>query len=125
LEPHIQLVLTGRTAFAQNMRGGIFSHHIWRFADLATRLEFLLAGFGWCFMPRHLVEEHIAAGRLRRLELFEIEPATFRLYVVSERGRRLGRAGRWLVADLRERLKGCPGSFMMKPEGGAFPRAAE
>jgi hypothetical protein len=31
------------------------------------------------------------------------------MHVVHERGRNLGRAGRWLVADLRERLKGCPG----------------
>jgi DNA-binding transcriptional LysR family regulator len=111
LEAGIQLVLTGRTAFAQNLRGGIFSHQIWRFADLATRLEFLLAGFGWCFMPRHLVEEHVAAGRLKQLTLFERETPEFRIYVVSERGRRMGRAGRWLVADLRERLKTCPGAF--------------
>jgi DNA-binding transcriptional LysR family regulator len=130
LEPHIQLVLTGRNAFAQNLRGGIFSLHIWRFADLMTRLEFLLGGFGWCFMPRHLVEEHIAAGRLKRLALFEEEVPQFRLYVVSERGRRLGRAGRWLVADLRERLQGCPGSFGVaaRPRedmATIFPRAAE
>ena len=108
LEPHVQLVLTGRTAFAQNLRGGIISHQLWRFADLTTRLEFLLAGFGWCNMPWHMVEDHIAAGRLKRLAIAEEEPAEFRLYVVSERGRALGRAGRWLVADLRERLKGCP-----------------
>lgn len=123
LEPHIQLVLTGRTAFAQNLRGGIYSLHIWRFADLTTRLEFLLAGFGWCFMPGHLVEDHIVAGRLRRLTLFEIEPVVFRVYVVSERGRRLGRAGRWLVADLRERLKTCPG--VAAKRATTLPQAAE
>jgi len=112
LEPHVQLVLTGRTAFAQNLRGGIISRHLWRFADLATRLEFLLAGFGWCNMPRHMVEEHISAGRLKRLAIAEEEEAPeFRIYVASERGRELGRAGKWLVADLRERLKTCPGSF--------------
>src|SRR5271163_1383505 len=60
LEPHVQLVLTGRTAFAQNLRGGIISHHVWRFADLATRLEFLLAGFGWCNMPWHMIEALVA-----------------------------------------------------------------
>ncbi len=49
LEPHMQLVLTDRTPLhPQNSHGGIISHHIWRFADLSTRLEFLLAGFGWC-----------------------------------------------------------------------------
>ena len=112
LEPHIQLVLTGRTAFAQNLRGGIISHHIWRFADLATRLKFLLGGFGWCFMPRHLIEDHVAAGRLKRLVLFDPHPPEFRIHVVSGRGRRLGKAGRWLVADLRERLTTCPESFI-------------
>jgi DNA-binding transcriptional LysR family regulator len=110
LEPHVQLVLTGRTAFAQNLRGGIISRHLWRFADLATRLEFLLAGFGWCNMPQHMIEAHVAAGRLMRLTIADEEPSPeFRLYVASERGRELGRAGKWLVADLRERLKTCPG----------------
>ena len=112
LEPHVQLVLTGRTAFAQNLRGGVVSHHVWRFADLATRLEFLLAGFGWCNMPWHMIEEHVAAGRLKRLVIAEQDPVAFRLYVVSERGRKFGRAGRWLVADLRERLKTCPGPLL-------------
>jgi DNA-binding transcriptional LysR family regulator len=119
LEPHVQLVLTGRTAFAQNLRGGIISHHVWRFADLATRLEFLLAGFGWCNMPWHMIEEHVAAGRLKRLEIAEDEPVPFRLYVVSERGRKFGRAGRWLVADLRERLKTCPTALLS--EGNHLP----
>ena len=71
---YVQLVLTGRTAFAQNLRGGIISHHVWRFADLATRLEFLLAGFGWCNMPWHMIEAHVAAGRLKRLVIAEEQP---------------------------------------------------
>ena len=104
LEPYTQLVLTDRTPLTQNLHGGIVGHHIWRFADLATRLDFLLAGFGWCNMPAHLVEEHIAAGRLKRLEIAERDAFEFRLHVVHERGREIGRAGRWLIADLRERL---------------------
>jgi DNA-binding transcriptional LysR family regulator len=112
LEAHVQLVLTGRNAYAQSLRGGVVSPHVWRFADLTTRLEFLLAGFGWCNMPLHLVQDHIAAGRLKRLELVHAEPPPeFPIFVVSPRDRPLGRAGRWLVADLRERLKGCPSAF--------------
>jgi molybdate transport repressor ModE-like protein len=106
LEPHVQLVLTDRTPLTQHIGGGIVSHHIWRFADLATRLEFLLAGFGWCNMPAHMVADHIAAGRLKRLETAEHGAIEFRVHVVHERGREIGRAGRWLVADLRERLAG-------------------
>ena len=107
LEPHVQLVLTDRAPLTQRtIGGGIVGHHIWRFADLATRLEFLLAGFGWCNMPAHLVADHIAAGRLKRLETAENAPRTFHVHVVHERGREIGRAGRWLIADLRERMDG-------------------
>jgi DNA-binding transcriptional LysR family regulator len=112
LEAHVQLVLTGRNAYAQSLRGGVVSPHIWRFVDQTTRLEFLLSGFGWCNMPLHLVEEHVVAGRVARLEILPGEPPPeFPLYVVNPRARPLGRAGRWLAADLRERLKSCPTSF--------------
>jgi DNA-binding transcriptional LysR family regulator len=108
LEPQVQLVLTDRTPLSQNIHGGIVSHTVWRFADLSTRLEFLLAGFGWCNMPEHMVQPHIDAGRLKRLVTGERDAFDFRMHVVNERGREIGRAARWLIADLRERLHGCP-----------------
>jgi len=110
LEPHVQLVLTDRTSLTQNTQAGVVGRHIWRFADLATRLEFLIAGFGWCNMPLHMVEGPIAAGRLKRLVIADHVPAELPIYAVHERGRALGRASRWLVGDLRERLKTCPGA---------------
>jgi DNA-binding transcriptional LysR family regulator len=110
LEPHVQLVLTDRTPLTQNLSGGIVSRHIWRFADLTTRLDFLLAGFGWCNMPSHMVSGHVQAGRLKRLRIAHQEEIALPLYVVHERGRAPGRAGRWLIADLRERMKTCPGA---------------
>jgi DNA-binding transcriptional LysR family regulator len=107
LEPHVQLVLTDRTPLTNNnIGGGIVSHHIWRFADLSTRLEFLLAGFGWCNMPVHMVAEHIETGRLKRLATAERDWVEFRIHVVHERGREIGRAGRWLINDLRQRMNG-------------------
>jgi DNA-binding transcriptional LysR family regulator len=123
LEPHVQLVLTDRTSMTQNMQGGVVGPHIWRFADLATRLEFLLAGFGWCNMPRHMVEAHIAGGRLKRLAIADHVPVELPIYVVHERGRALGRASRWLVGDLRERLKTCPGATQRA--GGPTPADAD
>ncbi|HKN29105.1 MAG TPA: LysR family transcriptional regulator [Roseiarcus sp.] len=104
LEPHVQLVLTDRTPLTQNFSGGIVSHHVWRFADLSTRLEFLLAGFGWCRMPSHLVLGPIAEGRLKALELAEFSSFQFLAHVVHVRGREIGRAGRWLIEDLRARM---------------------
>jgi DNA-binding transcriptional LysR family regulator len=124
LEPQVQLVLTDRTPLTQNVFGGIVSRHVWRFADLPTRLDFLLAGFGWCNMPIHLVSEHIAAGRLKRLEVANRGEHALPVYVVHKRGRSLGRAGRWLIADLRERLKSCPSAYQ-DAERGLAAEAAE
>lgn len=117
LEPHTQLVLTGRTDFARNLHGGVVSRQIWRFADLTTRLDFLLAGFGWCNMPLHMVEPYLREGRLKRLALADEVPFVFRVYVVTERGRQFGRAGRWLIQDLRARITRCPSSLALdQPE---------
>jgi DNA-binding transcriptional LysR family regulator len=111
LEPHVQLVLTDRTPLTQNFSGGIISRQIWRFADLSTRLDFLLAGFGWCNMPVHMVEPHVAAGRLKKLEVADRDEFSMPIYVVHQRGREPGRASRWLIADLRERAKTCPSAY--------------
>jgi DNA-binding transcriptional LysR family regulator len=107
LEPEIQLVLTDRTPLTQHLRGGIVSRRIWRFADISTRMEFLLEGFGWCNMPEHMVRNAIEEGRLKALKLAERDPFQFRVHVVHVRGREIGRAGRWLIEDLRGRLDYC------------------
>jgi DNA-binding transcriptional LysR family regulator len=124
LEPQVQLVLTDRTPLTQNWIGGIVSRRLWRFADLATRLDFLLAGFGWCNMPSHMVADNVAAGRLKKLTIAGQEEVALPLYVVHERGRAPGRAGRWLVADLRERMKTCPGGHRRDPAKLAAPEIA-
>lgn len=107
LERHLQLVLTDRTTLSAGFSGSVIGAQIWRFADQGNRLEFLLGGFGWCHMPLHLVERHIAAGRLKRLDVAEHRGLGFRfpVHVVHLRGRPPGPAGRWLVDDLAQRLQ--------------------
>ncbi|MEQ8701777.1 MAG: LysR family transcriptional regulator [Bauldia litoralis] len=110
LEREVQLVLTDRTSIADGLSGGIISHRKWRFADLTTRLEFLLAGFGWCRrMPTHMVREHIASGRLKVLDLKEQSGPDLAIHIVYVRGRPPGRAGRWLIDHLRKELQDCVG----------------
>jgi DNA-binding transcriptional LysR family regulator len=115
LARHVQLVWTDRSP--SGVSGGIVSSRVWRFADLGSRLEYLLAGFGWCNMPMHMVETHIAAGRLNRLELKEHGGRLrgFPLYVVHKRNHPPGRAGRWLIDDLRKRFP--DGEYLDAPRG--------
>ncbi len=126
LERHVQLILTDRSALSAGVSGGIVSPRIWRFVDLSSRLEYLLAGFGWGNMPLHLVEEHIAAGRLKRLDLKEHygRLVSIHIHVVHERGRPPGRAGRWLVDDLRKRLPAADGDTIDLPAQDTSDSAA-
>jgi DNA-binding transcriptional LysR family regulator len=113
LEQQVQLVVTDRSPLSQNLKGAIYSARVWRFADFSTRLDYLLAGFGWCHMPWHMVRDHIRAGRLKQLEISQSEGFTLEIHVVCQRGHRLGPASRWLIDDLRKRLadwKPCDGS---------------
>jgi DNA-binding transcriptional LysR family regulator len=113
LEQQIQLVVTDRSPLTQNLKGGIYSARIWRFADFSSRLDYRLAGFGWCHMPWHMVHEHIRAGRLKRLEIRQSEGLTMAIHVVRQRGTRPGPASRWLIEDVRKRLANgepCAGS---------------
>jgi DNA-binding transcriptional LysR family regulator len=123
LEQQIQLVVTDRSSLTPNLKGGIYSARIWRFADFATRLEYLLGGFGWCHMPWHMIRKHIRAGRLRQLDISQSKGMTMPVHVVRQRGARLGPASRWLIADLQQRLTDwnpCEGS----PEAAGRARRA-
>ena len=113
LERHVQLVLTDRSPLTAGMQSGILSTRTWRFVDLHARLEFLLAGFGWCNMPVHMVRDDLAAGRLKALDIGEAPRRSFPLHVVHERGRKPGRAGRWLIDDVRKRMTQCVGAGVL------------
>ena len=102
LGEHVQLILTD----PQQKPGPSFSvvsTRVWRFVDIARRLEFLLAGFGWGTMPRHLVQPHLDAGRLVRLTIEDpaVLPGSIWLFAIHDRKRPLGIGARWLLADLQ------------------------
>ncbi len=106
LEPYVQLVLSD-PVHPGGENFGISSARLWRFVDLGRRLDFLLGGFGWCRMPDHLVSGLIASGVLVALHI-EHDPTPregLTIYAAHQRSRTLGRAGRWLLEDLRHRLR--------------------
>ncbi len=80
----------------------IMSPRIWRFADLYTRREFLLAGLGWCYMPECMVAEAICGGQLKRLAVQEKAEDFFPLYAVHLQATRLGPGGRALLQKLMQ-----------------------
>ncbi|RYG88316.1 MAG: LysR family transcriptional regulator [Alphaproteobacteria bacterium] len=103
LESHIQLILSD--AGSGTWMRGVVSHKIWRFADLHVRLEFLLAGFGWCNMPRHIVADHLAQGRLVVLDVAEQRGFGLPVQAVHMRTQALGRGARSLIRALSALLR--------------------
>lgn len=106
LAAHVQLVLSDPVA-EDGPSYGIVGARLWRFVDNGRRLDFLLAGFGWCKMPRHLVEPMLRDGRLKLLDTHDqrIMPSTrLLIYAAHARNKPLGPVGTWLLTDLRQRL---------------------
>jgi len=105
LAPHVQLVLSDPVD-SDGANYGVAGTRLWRFVDLGRRFDFLLAGFGWCRMPEHLVAASIAAGTLKAIEVHEdpTPPEGLTVYAAHRRDHGLGVAGRWLLDDLRRRL---------------------
>ena len=105
LAPYVQLVLSDPVD-PGSPNYGLAGERLWRFVDLGRRLDFLLAGLGWCRMPLHLIAEPLAAGQLVPIDIAgDPTPAEgLTIHAAHLRERPPGRAGRWLLADLRSRL---------------------
>lgn len=105
LEPYVQLVLSDPIE-PGSANYGLSSARLWRFVELGRRLDFLLAGFGWCRMPEHLVMDPLGNGLLKAIEIQD-DPTPregLTIYAAHKRDRALGPAGRWLLDELRQRL---------------------
>lgn len=106
LEAHVQLVLSDDHGL-DGPSYGVVGSRTWRFVDLGRRLDFLLAGFGWCKMPTYVVEPYLEDGRLVKLDISDegISPkGALPVYAVHLRDRPLGRGGSWLLENLQKRL---------------------
>jgi len=106
MERYVQLASADRYSLRQDFAANIATLKDWHFGDQSTRLKYLLAGFGWCNLPMHVAKPYIASGALKQLNLAEYggKILDLALHVVHERGRPPGRAGRWIIDDLRSRL---------------------
>lgn len=106
LDEHVQLVLSDPST-PDNPGYGILGTKVWRFVELGRRLDFLLAGLGWCRMPEHLVMPLLVEERLVPLQI-EDDPASVHspltIYAAHMRDRFPGRAGAWLLDNLQARF---------------------
>ena len=113
LGEEVQLVLTDRSALSQGRDFSVFSARTWRLGDLGAKHELLRAGLGWGNMPRWMVADDLASGRLVELRRPERPGGTYPLYAVHRADTTLGPAARWLAGRLA-RIEGsiAPGTVL-------------
>lgn len=124
LDRYIQLVLADRAGRVSGQSGGAArSARTWRFADQHARLQYAIAGFGWTYAPIHMIEGHLKAGTLKRLDIqaHDGRHLSMALYVAFPRNRPPGRAGRWLVQEWRSQLARLEGSGVVMRKGEGIP----
>lgn len=99
----VQIVLTDRSALADDQQRGVFSSRNWRVADLHTKREMLIAGFGWGSMPAHMVQDDLDHARLVQLEPQGVPTRVeLWLHAIVRRSDPLGPASRWLHERLTQ-----------------------
>lgn len=96
-----QLVLGTALGTDKGRDYGVHAVNHWRVSDIQTKHRLILEGVGWGSMPKSVVVDDIAAGRLVELELDRWEGSArmpgFPLVIAHQNDRALGPAGRWLI----------------------------
>ncbi|NKI71335.1 LysR family transcriptional regulator [Collimonas pratensis] len=106
LERQVQLVLSDRSALTANQDFSVHSSLAWRMSDLGTKHALLRAGMGWGYMPRHVVADDLASGRLVTIVTAEHPPegAALPMQCVYRPDRQAGPALTWWL-DALARLR--------------------
>jgi DNA-binding transcriptional LysR family regulator len=101
---HLQLVHTDPSDRHHDRELGLLSPRTWLLANLGAKLAFLRAGFGFGFMPQHVVEADLASGELVQIFAEEIPPEghLVAMSAIYRTDSPPGPAGRWLIDHLKQ-----------------------
>jgi len=100
----LQLVHTARSDRQPDRELGLLSPRTWLLTHLGAKLAFLRAGFGFAFMPHHVVEADLASGELVQIFAEETPPEghVVAMSAIYRTDSPPGPAGRWLIDQLRQ-----------------------
>ncbi len=101
---HLQLVLADRSSLTEGREFSVLSPQTWRLGDLGAKQALLKEGLGWGNMPRHMIAEDVANGRLVELDLPEKPGDTYPLSALWRRDEPPGPATSWLINALGQQL---------------------
>ena len=104
LAEHLQLIHTDRSDLPPGREFAHLSPRTWLLAHLGAKLAFLRAGFGFGFMPLHVVEADLASGELVQISAEETPPDghVITMSALYRTDSPPGPAGRWFIDHLKQ-----------------------
>ncbi|WP_271274130.1 LysR family transcriptional regulator [Aliamphritea hakodatensis] len=102
LVPHRQLMMKGKVGQGLDQFPPL-STDIWSATSFHVIREMVIQGVGWSYLPGHLVDQEIEAGRLHRMNLsFDHKPWSPPVELVMQKNQVMGPALLWLSEALKE-----------------------
>jgi DNA-binding transcriptional LysR family regulator len=119
LAEHLQLVHTDPEDAKHDREFGLLSPRTWLLANLGAKLAFLRAGFGFGFMPQHVVEADLARGELVQIFAEDMPPAGLEVAMsaIYRADSPPGPAGRWLIDHLKQQ-----DALRLQPQEASAPK---
>ncbi len=104
LAEYLQLVHTDRSDLPPGREFAHLSPRTWLLAHLGAKLAFLRAGFGFGFMPLHVVEADLASGELVQISAEDTPPEghVIAMSAIYRTDSPPGPAGRWFIDHLKQ-----------------------
>ena len=101
-------LLSHRQLLLRGVQGSVLeqfptlSPDFWYASSFFAIREMVLEGIGWAYLPEHIAKEHVATGKLSRLDLrFEHKRWSPPIECIVKKNGRMGPAVRWLWEELK------------------------
>jgi DNA-binding transcriptional LysR family regulator len=107
---HTQLVVTDQSERTKGRDYGVFAYRTWRLTDLRTKHTMMREGLGWGGLPRWLIADDLASGRLVELDLEPFSEVRSPLFAMHRNDRSPKPAAAWLIDEFKRQL-GCFNEF--------------
>lgn len=103
---YTQLVVTDQSERTKGRDYGVFAYQTWRLTDMRTKHMLMRAGLGWGGLPRWLIADDLASGRLVELDLEPYRETKGPLFAMHRIDRSPKPVAAWLIDQFKREL-GC------------------
>ena len=111
---HTQLVVTDQSERTKGRDFGVFAYRTWRLTDVRTKHTLMREGLGWGGLPRWLIADDLASGRLVEIDLEVFREASSPLFAMHRTDSSPKPAAAWLIDQFKRQL-GCFNEFEPGP----------